>query len=280
MIPLEVHDLCKTYPSFQLHDLSFTLAAGKITGFVGRNGAGKSTTLKSLFHMVHPESGEIRFFGQDFAAHELEIKRRVGFVTGGVDFYPRSRLSAITRVTRAFYPNWNEAAYERCLARFGLDERKTPSQLSTGMQIKYALALALSHRAELLILDEPTSGLDPVSRDELLDLFLSLCGEGVTILFSTHIISDLDKCADRILYIQNGSLLADSDLPAFVGSYRLADDTAADPLPESVRRQALGARRLKAGRSLLLPAAAAERIPSRPAGLEEIMVHLERREDA
>ncbi|MBR3184599.1 MAG: ABC transporter ATP-binding protein, partial [Oscillospiraceae bacterium] len=152
---LELRGLCKEYPAFRLRDVGFSLSRGRIMGFIGRNGAGKTTTLKSMLNIVHPSAGEVRFFGLDFPAHEQEIKRRIAFVSGGANYYPHKKLSAITAVTRSFYDNWDEAAYRRYLKLFALDESKTPKALSAGMQVKYALALALSHRAELLILDEP-----------------------------------------------------------------------------------------------------------------------------
>lgn len=145
------------------------------------------------------------------------------------------------------------------------------------MKVKYALALALSHHAELLILDEPTSGLDPVSRDELLDLFMELSRKGTTILFSTHITSDLDKCADNILYIKGGAILAESTLSAFSESYRLAE-VAGDTLPPKLKEKAAGLRRTKNGYSVLLQTAdtSSLAVETNPASLEEIMVHLER----
>ena len=118
-------------------------------------------------------------------------------------------------MTRLFYPNWDEAAYREYLSLFALDENKTPSELSEGMKVKCNLAMALSHRAEVLILDEPTSGLDPFSRDELLELFLMLKERGVAILFSTHITSDLEKCADDIIYIREGGIVLAADTEGF-----------------------------------------------------------------
>jgi ABC-2 type transport system ATP-binding protein len=231
---LEVSSLRKSYAAFSLKGVSFSIEKGRIAGFIGRNGAGKTTTLKSLLNFIHPDSGEIRFFGETFADHEADIKRRIGFVSGGVDFYPKKRIGLITEITKRFYASWDEASYARYLKEFDLDEGKTPSELSAGMKVKYALALALSHRAEFLILDEPTSGLDPVSRDDLLDVFRALSGEGVTVLFSTHITSDLDKCADDIIYIKNGEIIAESGLESFLAGYRAVELTeeqmkAADP---------------------------------------------------
>ena len=141
---------------------------------------------------------------------------------GEFDCYKSSTLKKITDVTRRFYPEWNEEVYESYLKRFALVETKKVKELSAGMRVKYALALALSHNARLLILDEPTSGLDPVSRDDLLDVFREVIEDGSrSILFSTHIISDLEKCADYITYIKGGKILASTDVISFRESYRL-----------------------------------------------------------
>jgi len=213
---LTVRGLRKEYPGFTLSDVSFSVRPGSIMGLIGRNGAGKTTTLKAVLNLVHPDGGEVRFFGLDFARNEGEIKRRVGFAGGAVDFYKRKKLRDLAAVTRTFYENWDGAAYRRYLEAFALDEDKTPAQLSEGMRVKLSLALALSHRAELLILDEPTSGLDPVSREELLETFDFLRGQGVAVLFSSHITTDLEKCADDITYVAGGRLIASEPLAAFL----------------------------------------------------------------
>ena len=216
--PLTVNGLCKNYPSFRLDSISFSLTPGTITGFIGRNGAGKTTTINSILSFVHPDGGEISFFGLEYPEHDREIKEKIGFVSAGMTYYTRKKLKDITGVTRTFYPGWDNGAYTKWLGAFGLDDSKTPAELSNGMKIKYALALALSHGAELLILDEPTSGLDPISREELVEVFLKLKDEGKTVFFSTHITSDLEKCADRILFLQNGVLRADDDLDTLPNS--------------------------------------------------------------
>ncbi len=216
MAVLTVEGLTKRYPAFSLEGVSFSLEEGRVMGVIGRNGAGKTTTLSCLLDLVRPDGGEVRFFGLSPREGVRRIKEQVGYVAGGWEFYPRKKLRTITGVTRAFYPNWDQAAYREYCRAFALDENKTPRELSDGMRVKYALALALSHRARLLILDEPTSGLDPVSREELLEIFLELAHrQGTAILFSTHITSDLDKCADDITYIRAGQVAFTGTLEEF-----------------------------------------------------------------
>lgn len=269
--------LSKAYPGFRLDRISFELQPGKITGFIGRNGAGKSTTLKSLLRFVHPDEGEVSFFGLNYAAHEQEIKAKLGYVAGAFDYYGKKKLSAITSVVQGFYPTWDEAAYRGYMARFSLDENKTPEKLSAGMKVKYALTLALSHGAELLILDEPTSGLDPVSREDLLEIFLELCDKGKTILFSTHITSDLHKCADRILYIREGKLIEDEDIAVFEDKWRLVEFTDSGAVDETLLH---GVRRSKNGSTALVRTEDAVKLPmdAQKTDLETIMVHLEKEE--
>lgn len=274
---LSVRGLTKRYDKFALKDVSFDVRRGEIMGFIGRNGAGKTTTLKSLMNYLHPDAGEIDFFGKPMTGNEMEIKRRTGFVTGGVDYYMRRKLRAITDVTRGFYPNWDEAAYKRCIAAFSLDEDKTPAELSAGMKVKYNLALAMSHRAELLLLDEPTSGLDPVSRDDLLDVFLGLKREGVSILFSTHITSDLDKCADRITYIRAGEMQSCCALEELVNAYVVAEipEDAIGGIPANLL---IGAKPARRGFSALVRKSDAAKlnIATTPAALDDVIVHMEK----
>ena len=212
---VEVQGLTKSYPAFTLRDVSFGIEEARITGFIGRNGAGKTTTIKAMLNLLHPDSGEVRYFGKPFLGNEAEIKKRIGYSTGTVSWYPRKKLRQIAASGRRFYDTWDEAAYQQYLAMFQLDEEKTPRELSEGMKVKFNLLLALSHRAEVLILDEPTSGLDPFSRSELLEIFTHLKQEGVAVFFSTHIIADIEKCADDILYISHGELVAAASKEAF-----------------------------------------------------------------
>ena len=216
---LEVEGLCKTYPAFRLRDVSFAVEPGAIMGFIGRNGAGKSTTIKAMLNLVHPDGGRVTMFGRDFYADEPASKQQLGVVLGGVDFYPNKKLRSITNVTRTFYDRWDENKYRHYLSLFALEETKKVLQLSSGMRVKYMLAL--SHDARLLILDEPTSGLDPVSRDELMELFRGVVQSGErSILFSTHITSDLEKCASHITMIKDGEILRSDTCDSFLAHYR------------------------------------------------------------
>ena len=235
---LEVRELRKTYPAFTLKDVSLDVPQGAIVGFIGRNGAGKSTTLKSILGLVHPDGGTVRAFGLDYAANEAAIRRRIGVVLGGIDFYPKKKVGVITDVTRRFYSNWDEDKYRHYLELFAIDESKRVDQLSSGMKVKYMIALALSHSAELLILDEPTSGLDPVSRDELVELFRRIVADGTrSILFSTHITSDLEKCASHIAFIKDGEMLYDGGVEDFKARFRDKGETLEDIIVAVERRE-------------------------------------------
>jgi ABC-2 type transport system ATP-binding protein len=280
---LAVRNLNKKYEKFQLKDVSFSVGQGRIMGFIGRNGAGKTTTMKSMLNLVHTESGSIQFFGMEIQEHEFEIKQRISCIFGAANYYTQSKLRTITDVYRRFYKTWDETLYQSYLARFELDGEKKIKQLSQGMSIKYALALALSHHAELLILDEPTSGLDPVSRDELLTIFEEIVDhEGVSIFFSTHITSDLDKNADDITYIKNGEIVASQKKEDFVDAYRVVEGST-DLLSEALKQRLIGFHERKGEFSGLLRKDDAanglfdcQGLKISPADLESTMVYTER----
>ena len=234
---LTVKGLCKSYPSFTLKEVSFALPQGTVMGFVGRNGAGKSTTLKSVLGLVHPDKGQVTFMEQDVAQNEQYMKENIGVVLGGIDFYAQKKIKTITDVTRRFYPNWEEEKYRHYLSLFGLDETKRVRELSDGMRVKYLIALALSHQAKLLILDEPTSGLDPVSRDELTELFRAIVADGSrSILFSTHITSDLEKCADHMTFIKDGEIFFTGAKADFMTAYAHLGTTLEEIIVAAERR--------------------------------------------
>ena len=275
---LTVRNLCKHYPAFELHDVSFSIRASSIMGLIGRNGAGKTTTIKSILRLVRPDGGGVEFLGQPVDDDAAALRREAGYVSGDLCYYPRKRLSQLTAVTRSFYSAWDSARYEALLRRFSLDDSKRVCELSAGMKVKYQLACALSHGAKLLILDEPTSGLDPVSRDDLLDLLRALCEQdGVSILFSTHITSDLDACADDVTYLQNGTVAQSVSLAGFTAPWKklTGPETALAP----ALRGALRGLRVHRGEfealypsDLPCPAGCREEL----ADLQTVMVYLER----
>ncbi|WP_242224804.1 ATP-binding cassette domain-containing protein [Bacillus cereus group sp. BfR-BA-01380] len=164
MLALDIRNVNKKYQNFELKDVSFQLEKGYIMGFIGANGAGKITTIKSILNMIHLDSGEARILGKNIAEHDIELKQEIGYAFSGIDFYTRNKIKTLTNVIKKFYTNWDDETYYNYLRRFKLDENKKIVELSTGMKVKYSLALALSHGAKLLILDEPTSGLDLAAR--------------------------------------------------------------------------------------------------------------------
>lgn len=220
MKAIEINHISKEYKSFKLDNVSFNVEEGHIVGFIGRNGAGKTTTIKSILNIVKTNSGHVKFFNLDLKDNENIIKNQIGYSNGRINYYPRKKLIDIINVTKTFYKNWDNRTMNEYQDLFKLDLSKTPSELSEGMKVKFNLLLALSHHAKILILDEPTSGLDPFSRDEILELFIELKKRGTAILFSTHITSDLEKCADDIVYIREGKIASSCSKEDFIAKYK------------------------------------------------------------
>ncbi|CAH8716629.1 ABC transporter ATP-binding protein [Paenibacillus thiaminolyticus] len=226
---LEVAGLHKQIGSFRLEDVSFSLQEGCITGLVGINGAGKTTTIKAILGLVPADAGNIALFGKDIAAYERELKNRIGIVMDEGYFYEDLTLQEMKSIIAQAYSQWDEAAFKQYLSRFNLQPRQKISTLSKGMRMKYALALALSHQAELLIMDEPTSGLDPLVRSELMDILLDFMQSGgKSVFFSTHITSDLDKVADALIFMDKGRIRFVEDKDALLDSHAVVkgDKTA------------------------------------------------------
>ena len=279
---IEINGLCKNFESFKLKNVSFTLEEGYIMGFIGRNGAGKSTTLKTMLNLMKNDGGEAKLCGLSMPKDELEIKNQVGYVFGGVDFYPEAKISRITEVTKSFYHEWDEERYKQLCERFEIDQNKKFKQLSAGMKVKYSVAVAMSHNPKLLILDEPTSGLDPAARDDLVLLFQEFIEDGAhSILFSTHITSDLEKCADYITYIKQGQILASTDRDSFRESY-ISVAGKKEQLSPELEPKIIGLHTHQLGFEGLMKSedkALAEKAGFEMASpsLEDIMVHIERR---
>jgi ABC-2 type transport system ATP-binding protein len=226
---LRLENVRKTYPSFTLKGVSFSVKPGQIMGFIGRNGAGKTTTLKCIMNLIHYESGKISAFETDMSKNELENKQRIGFALSELNYYPNKTIRQLVNVTKRFYKKFDQKKFDEACRLFNLNQDKKLEELSSGMKVKYSVAIALSHHAELLILDEPTSGLDPVSRDEILDIFRQIVkNKDRAILFSTHITSDLDKCASDITYIHDGEIIYSGTKNDFVNSYLFIKDKSSN----------------------------------------------------
>lgn len=205
---IRLKDVCKAYPGFALKNVSFQLPKGSIMGFIGMNGAGKSTTMKSILNMLHIDSGEIEVFGLNPAQDEEAIKQNIGVVFDENHFPNNFKVKQVDMVMKNLYANWDSSQFFQYVQRFSLPENKPLKEFSRGMKMKVNIAAALSHKAKLLILDEPTSGLDPIVRNEILDMFLEyIQDEENSVLVSSHITGDLEKIADYITFIHNGEII-------------------------------------------------------------------------
>jgi len=208
---VDLRGVTKHYPGFTLSDVSFALPRGHVCGLIGPNGAGKTTLVKLILGLVRPDSGDLRVCGKDPLAAEVDVKDRIGFVHEVPTFYDHLSVAAIASIVRRFYTRWDQSRFDTLTREFGVPVRKRFGTLSRGTRTKAALALALSHHAELLVLDEPTSGLDPVFRRGLLDRLAGCVGDGETsVLFSTHITTDLERMADYVTFIRDGRLVFSS----------------------------------------------------------------------
>ncbi|GAB3044359.1 ABC transporter ATP-binding protein [Virgibacillus ainsalahensis] len=201
-------DVNKAYKDFALKDVSFSVKKGFITGFIGPNGSGKTTTIKLMLNLLQSDSGMIKVFGKDYATQMKEIKQRIGFVYADYQLYEHLTIEKMKRVIAPFYTNWDDQVFANYMERLDLPWKRKIVQLSKGMRTKLSIAIALSHHADLIVLDEPTSGLDPVSRREILDILAEVMqDEEKTVFFSTHITTDLEQIADYITFIYNGKVV-------------------------------------------------------------------------
>lgn len=221
-VVLNIDRLVKKYEKFSLKEVSFKIPRGYIMGFIGRNGAGKTTVIKCIMDLIPFEAGSIEVFGLDSRRCSHEIRKRVGYVSEDQYFYENMTAGWNLDFFGSFYPNRDRDLVLSLMKKFDIDPSKKVSELSKGMKVKLALALALAHRPELLILDEPTSGLDPVIRNELLELLLEVVqDENCSIFFSSHITSDIEKIADFVTFIEDGRVVISDEKDAILDKWRL-----------------------------------------------------------
>lgn len=231
---LRVNNLIKVYDKFKIDKVSFSVERGKITGLIGNNGAGKTTVLKCLIGILKYDFGEITIDGLLLEHHEEECKEKIGIVFDNGYFYENLTLEEMKKIISAAYRNWDEEAYQGYLKKYRLDAKQKIETLSQGMKMKYALALALSHNAEILIFDEPTSGLDPKTRQLFCEEMIEQKNMGRTILFSTHITSDLDKIGDNIILMDRGRILKEATKQEFVKKELTVEDAMLNLINEGV----------------------------------------------
>ncbi len=275
---LEVKNLCKNYGNFSLKNVNIRLDRGYIMGFIGPNGAGKSTTIKLIMNLIKKDSGTIKIFQLDHQKNELAIKDRIGFVYDENYYYEELTVEEMKNFVKPFYSRWDEAAFKNYVDQFELPLKKPIKNLSKGMKMKFSLAIALSHHAELLIMDEPTSGLDPIIRSEFLEILQSFIqDENKSVFFSTHITSDLDKIADYITLIDDGEIILSKTKDELMEEYCLIKGTSdmVESLPMNsiigIRKNAFGFEALSSNKKLFTKTFGDSVIIEKPT-LEDIMI--------
>ena len=222
MNTLEINQVSKKYQHFALDKISFSLPSGYIMGFIGPNGSGKTTTIKLIMNLIQKDRGTIKLFGLDNIVHEKQVKEKIGFVYDENYYYEELNLLEMAKIMASFYRQWDQNAFLSFLREFQVNPKIKIKELSKGMNMKSSLAVALSHKAQLLIMDEPTSGLDPIVRNEFLDILSWIIqDEEVSVLFSTHITSDLEKIADYITLIHNGKIVFSENKDSIFDQYFL-----------------------------------------------------------
>lgn len=277
---LEINDLCKRYKGFELKNVSFTLPKGYIMGFVGQNGSGKTTTIRSILNMANIDGGEIKVLGLDSVKDEIQIKQRTGVVLDSLYFAEHLYISEINKMLRHFYESWNSDKFYTLAKRFSLPDKKKVGSFSKGMKMKLMIACALSRDTRFLILDEPTSGLDPVARDELLGILSDYIEDGErSILFSTHITADVEHIADYVTVLQGGKVWFTGTKDELSEKYIIIKgDRSA--ISEAIKKYSIGLKTRATGFEAMLDSAYKNELPHgieyEKADFDEILVYISR----
>lgn len=229
MNAIELKNVSYQTKDFQLKDISFEVPKGFVTGFIGGNGAGKTTVIRLIMDLIQSKNGQISVFNEQMKDSAVEIKNKIGFVYSETYFNDKWTIKKLENIVAPFYNNWDHKIFMSYLQFFQLPYKKKIKTFSTGMKMKLSLAIAFSHHAELFILDEPTSGLDPLVRNELLEIIQQeLIDEEKTVFISTHIISDLEKIADYIVYLRDGQIIFNESRDTLFEKYKIISGSNED----------------------------------------------------
>lgn len=275
---LEIHKVKKSFTDFTLNDITFSLPKGYIMGLVGSNGAGKTTTIKLILNMLEKDQGKIDIFGYDSVENEKEIKQHIGFVSDKNFFVDSWTVKEIEKAISVFYDEWDHKIFQEMLQKFGLTDHIKIGNFSRGMQIKLMLACAFSHNAKLLILDEPTSGLDAAARSEFLEILQDYIKDGEkSVLFSTHITTDLEQVADYITYIERGELIFTGSMDELLQKYVVIKG-AVNEITDELKNNILGIRQTNVGFEGLIGAEIGRKYKNKyildNPTIDEIIIHI------
>lgn len=217
---LKVENVCKKYPSFSLDNIGFELPKGCIMGFIGENGAGKSTTIKLILNLIRKDSGQIKIMGKDSTELSKDVREHIGFVLDEANFSHELNCRDINTIMKHLYKTWDSQKFMQKMSEYHIPETKKFKDYSKGMKMKLSIAAAVCHDTKLLIMDEATSGLDPVSRDKLLDFLMEFIqDEEHSVFISSHILSDLEKICDYITLIHKGRIIFSENKDELIEKY-------------------------------------------------------------
>ena len=271
---IELKDVTRVYPKFKLNNINLSVPCGSVMGFIGENGAGKSTTIKAILGLLKKGEGTVTVLGEDASGLSSQIKEQIGVVFDGLAFPANLNAKQLDKVMSGIYKTWDSADFFGYLNRFELPLDKKFKSFSRGMEMRLSIAAALSHNPRLLILDEPTSGLDPVMRSEILDIFMEFMqDETHSIFISTHITSDLEHIADYICFIHKGSIIFTEERNEMLERHKILKCTD-DELARIDKADIIGMRKGRYSNEVLTTAA--EKYPDIAAdapSIEEIMVY-------
>ncbi|MDE5859656.1 MAG: ABC transporter ATP-binding protein [Oscillospiraceae bacterium] len=275
---LEINGLCKAYDDFSLKDVSFSLPRGFIMGFVGENGSGKTTTIRSILNMAKSDSGKISVFGLDSVTDTVAIKERLGVVFDSLYLAEHLNVKQIEQQLKPLYKDWDSEEFFRRIKEFDLPDKRKVGDFSKGMKMKLMIAIALSHKAELIILDEPTSGLDPVARDELLDILAEYIeDDNRGVLFSTHITADVERIADYVTILHGGKVWYTGTKDELTESYAVIKGAEED-IPAALKEKLIGFHAYRNGFDALIKtddiAGMPDKLEYEKASIDEILVYI------